>query len=398
VKSKVEPVIFVHPVLAGHENHDVDRKRLASLAVATGKAEAAASVAVLTSLNPAKRGKGESGASMRTGKEVAPLNEDNMLTRLREKVQILLDSAQTARCMDPGMTKSILILTNGKWQVPVFSAGKLITAGCYHEISVEDIDATFLGADGLLKKEILYFACRCPPCIRKAATGVFATKPTGRAAAAGKKQAPPCSWYRSEVRAESSGGKHSSKTLDGGVILVSLWTMMKDHMEKEHGGGFDAMEGNKAAVTSRIFTLGAGLMQTPGVQAALQDAADAQSTATTKQPSLTPADPPEPPHIVMRYPFDATADTQERNAAAIKMEDISTQKLAPGSMVSEPVFDLLRRYELQCALNMGTDPSEQILVIPPFDFQLIARRMLHFQKTTGTAIDYLPHGSLYPTF
>ena len=199
------------------------------------------------------------------------------------------------------------------------------------------------------------------------------------------------------MRAESSGGKHSSKTLDGGVILVSLWTMMKDHMEKEHGGGFDAMEGNKAAVTSRIFTLGAGLMQTPGVQAALQDAADAQSTATTKQPSLTPADPPEPPHIVMRYPFDATADTQERNAAAIKMEDISTQKLAPGSMVSEPVFDLLRRYELQCALNMGL-PSEQILVMPPFDFQLIARRMLHFQKTTGTAIDYLPHGSLYPTF
>lgn len=111
MKSKVEPVIFVHPVLAGHENHDVDRKRLASLAVATGKAEAAASVAVLTSLNPAKRGKGESGASMRTGKEVAPLNEDNMLTRLREKVQILLDSAQTARYMDPGMTKSILILS-----------------------------------------------------------------------------------------------------------------------------------------------------------------------------------------------------------------------------------------------------------------------------------------------
>eukprot|EP00966_Prymnesium_polylepis_P319564 7376014-Prymnesium_polylepis.1 len=81
-------------------------------------------------------------------------------------------------------------------------------------IRVEDIDASFLNKDGSLKQESLYLACNCPPCVRKAATGAFATKPTGKAAAAGKTQAPPCSWYRSEVRMESSSGKHSSTTRD----------------------------------------------------------------------------------------------------------------------------------------------------------------------------------------
>ena len=56
------------------------------------------------------------------------------------------------------------------------------------------------------------------------------------------------------------------------------------------------------------------------------------------------------------------------------MEDISSTKLAAGSMVSWRVFDLLRRYELQCSINSGLD-SKNVLVMPPYDFFLIYRHM-----------------------
>ena len=393
------PVIFVQPCLVGHQSRDVDRKRAASMAVTTDGPELKAAVATLAVARPKKHGKGMDGASIRSG-TVAQLSEDSRLVRLQERVQALVDKAQTAKYMDPCTGESCLILTNGKWQAPVVSNGKVVTAGFYPEICVQDIDASFLDSDGRLKDEVLYFVCRSPGCIHKAQAGAFVSKPTGRAAAAGKKMAAPCSWYRAEVRMESQSAHHKSTTRDGGIVLRTLSTMTKDHMDKEHGGGFDKIEGNKAAAISRVFSLGAALLQTPQAQAELQAAAAAaaQSAAPQQPPALTPADPPGPPPVVLRYPFDAPADAKERDAAAVRMEDISTKKLAPGSMVSSRVFDLLRRYELQCALNMGV-PSEQILLMPPFDFQLIERRMVNFQKTTGIVIDSSQReGSLFATF
>ena len=396
VISGQEPVVFAQPCLVGHEARDVDRKRAASLTVEADAATAQAAVTVLTAAHPAKRGKGPSARDS----TVVQLTEESRVVRLRERVQALVNKSKSAAYMDPHIGKSILILTDGKWVAPKRDKdNKIIAAGYYSEIQVESIDASFLDTDGNLEKEMLYFACRCPPCVHKAGAGAFARKPVGRAAAAGKEQAPPCSWYRSEVRMQSDGGHHSSKKRDGGIILVSLWAMVKDHMEKEHGGGFDLIEGNKAASTSQMFTLGSALLQTPAAQAELQAAAAAQSTAATQQPPpLTPADPPEPPPTVLRYPFDATADTDERKAAAIRMEDITTAKLAAGSMVSWRVFDLLRRYEEQCAISAGLS-SELVLVMPPYDSLLIDRRMATFEKNNNVVI-YLStrEGSTFPTF
>lgn len=391
------PVVFTHPCVPGSEGRDVDRlrKRSAAVLLEVDKAEAVAAASVLAAARPAQHGMGQS--STLGGKSVAQLNSDSRVVRLREKVMALVNSAQEARYMDPSTGKSILILTNGKWVPAVRSADGLqvITAGYYPEIKVEDIDSSFLDAAGFLKTEVLYFACRCPPCVRKAGTGAFSAKPTGRAAAAGKKQAPPCSWFRSEVRMMSSGGKHSSTTKDGGVVLVSLWTMLKAHMESEHGGGFDVIDGNKAASTAKIFSIGSALLQTPAAQASLQAAATALQSDAAVQPPLTPADPPEPPPVALRYPFDAPADAKERDVAEIPLVDISTAKLAPGSMVSWRVFDLLRRYELQCAINQGLS-SKQVLVMPPYDFLQIDRQIVLFEK--NNVVTDLSIYSQFPMF
>ena len=48
---------------------------------------------------------------------------------------------------------------------PVFYSDRktLITAGCFHEMKLESIDASILAADGTLVPETLFFACRCCP-------------------------------------------------------------------------------------------------------------------------------------------------------------------------------------------------------------------------------------------
>ena len=352
ILSKLEPVVFTHPCRPGSEGRDVDRKRTASLSLMTDQAEAMAAASVLAVAHPHAK----HGPSKGSGKAVAQLNEDDRVIRLRKKVSSLLEDAQEARFMDPSTGKSCLILTNGAWVPTKFSQdqSKVSVPGFYPEICVEDIDASYLEADGTLKKQMLFFACCSPPCTRKAATNAFVFKPRGRAAKAGKEAAAPCSWFRSEVKMESSSGHHSSKTKDGGIVLVSLWTMMRDHMNAEHGGGFDKIEGNKAAAMARVFSLGAALLQTPAAQASLQEAAAAQAQKTEQGSSpLTPADPPEPPPIVLRFPFDAPTDASERDVAEIRMVDITNAKLAAGSMVSCRVYDLMRRYEFQCALNAG---------------------------------------------
>ena len=49
------------------------------------------------------------------------------------------------------------------------------------------------------------------------------------------------------------------------------------------------------------------------------------------------------------------------------------------------MFDLLRLYELECAIKSGV-PSERILVMPPYDFFLIERRIKQFQNDNNTVI------------
>ena len=275
VISDQKPVVFAQPCLVGHESRDVDRKRAASIMLQTDQTEAAAAVGVISAARPAKQGKGSDGASMRSSKGCTLLGEDSKVMRLQEKVQALVDKAQAPAYMDPRTGNSILILTNGKWVSANRNADstKVITAGFYPEISVESIDNTFLEADGTLKKGLLFFSCISAACVCKAATGAFVSKPRGRAAAAGKKMAPPSSWYKSEVTMEGAGGHHTPKTKDGGVVLKSLWAMVKTHMLNEHGGGFDTVAENKATTTARLFTIGTGLLQTPGAQASLKAAA-----------------------------------------------------------------------------------------------------------------------------
>ena len=53
------------------------------------------------------------------------------------------------------------------------------------------------------------------------------------------------------------------------------------------------------------------------------------------------------------------------------MSDIATAK-KHGTPASLPVYDLLRRYELQCATNAGLD-SNSVLVMPPCDYVLLQK-------------------------
>ena len=82
----------------------------------------------------------------------------------------------------------------------------------------------------------------------------------------------------------------------------------------------------------------------------------------------------------------------------MRFEDITSAKLADGSMVSWRVFDLLRRYELQCAINVGIS-SEQVMVMPPYDYLQIDRQILLFQEKNEVVIDLSTQvGSTFPVF
>jgi hypothetical protein len=370
LKQRLEPVIFVHPVLDGHENRDVDRKRSAAI-LQPNAAELKAAVSVLSTARPAKHGKGMDGASKRSGKQVEQLQVDARVIRLAEAVKALVDKSKSAEYLDLRTGEPSFILTDGKWMRPVFSdcSGKrvLVTSGFYSEMSIESIDASFLTEDGTLVKEALWFACRCcPPVMPSQKSSVTAV----------------ATWQKWAVAMQSSNGKnHSAMTMSGGVCLKSFQSMVKYHMETKHGGG-TATTVAKWQQTAEHFALGAALLQTPEAQAGLQAARTARTQQTEQgPPPLTPADPPEPPPIMLCYPFDAPAGSKERDAVQIRMVDISTAKLAAGSKVSWRVYDLLRRYEFQCALNMGL-PSEQVLIMPPSDSQLILLRMVNFQETT----------------
>ena len=128
----LKPVVFAQPCLVGHESRDVDRKRAASLSVATDKAETEAAVTVLSNARPEKRGKGPCGKSVRSGKEVAQLQIDARVARLQEQLKLAVVKSKTAVYSHPQTRKPIFILTDGKWVRPVFfpDTGKLISAGC----------------------------------------------------------------------------------------------------------------------------------------------------------------------------------------------------------------------------------------------------------------------------
>jgi hypothetical protein len=373
----ITPVVFAQPCLSGRERIDGDRKRAASIAVTTDQAEVDAAVTMLSPVRPAKQGKGQTLVSVRSGKSPAQLDDAGKLERLRERVQVLIDKSQTTDYIDKATGKSSFILTDGKWTKPVLdSDGAIACAGFYRKIDVSNIDASFLSEDGALKKPVvntngslknraLQFACIHGPCLR-ATNGL--------------------PWHTSTVATDSNSksSHHSSYTKEGGVILRSFQSTVKAHAESPlHRSGVSSAPKQ----TTRFFTVGAALLQTPVAQAGLQAAAATQSDATAVHPpALTPADPPEPALIVLRYPFNAAPDAKERHVAQLKMVDISFSKLAADSFVSENVFDLLRRYELQCALNSGL-PSEQVLVMPPTDYLLIARRMNCFEKKNKLVID-----------
>ena len=132
--SEQKPVVFALPCLVGHEARDVDRKRAAAAVVMADEAELKAAVSVLCTARPAKHGKGVDGASVRSGKQVAQLQGDDRVTRLREQVQVLVDKSKSAEYLNRSTGEPIYILTDGKWAKPVFSSDRktLITAGCFH--------------------------------------------------------------------------------------------------------------------------------------------------------------------------------------------------------------------------------------------------------------------------
>jgi hypothetical protein len=380
----LKPVVFVQPCLAGHEGRDVDRKRSASLAVQCDAGTAQMAATLLSNARPTKVGK-------QVGKAVVQLDTDGRLDRLRTKVRELVEKSNTEPYVDPSLCKSIFILTDGIWNPPKFGVSDgvrvLKERGYFREISVESIDSSFLNEDGTLvrtlnkEKEMrgkLYFACICPPCICKA-------------------NGKPWPHYEVSMESMSTGsskGHHSSKTRDGGLVLRTFPAMVRKHMVQAHDGGF-----SDAKLSTATFLIGSALLQQPSAQKALQDFASAQAQSV-EQPvaALTPADPPEPPPIVLRYPFDAPIDAKEREVAQLRMVDITRVKLAAGSMVSEQVFDLLRRYELQCAIKSGLAP-EAVLVMPPYDFWLIDRRMQQCQKANSLVIDLSkPECSTFPIF
>jgi hypothetical protein len=77
------------------------------------------------------------------------------------------------------------------------------------------------------------------------------------------------------------------------------------------------------------------------------------------------------------------------------MEDISTEKLKPCSVVSWRVYDLLRRYELQCATNQGLE-SNSVFAASPYDFTLLERR---FNQLSGSeSDDFVACNSQWETF
>ena len=383
VIEKLEPVVFVNPCLSGHEGKDVDRKRAAGF-LETDAAEVKAAMNVLSTARPTKVGK-------QSGKQVVQLQVDERVARLRQQVQALVDKSKSAQYLNSRTGQPIFILTDGKWVRPVFSSDRktVVTAGFFSEMSVESIDGSFLDTDGTLIQETLWFACTCCPSLC----------PPLRRGAALSSQSTVATWQKWAVATESSKAKtHSSSTKAGGVVLKSFQSMVKYHMDTKHGGSLATVE-SKNEQFARACLLGSALLQTPGSQAALQEAVAAQrEQAAGAEPTLTPADPPEPPPIVLRYPFDAAADAKERDAVAIPLADITSSKLAAGSMVSWRVYDLLRRYELQCAINSGLS-SEQVALMPPYDFLQIDRQMVLFQNKNNVVIDLSTRvGSTFPVF
>ena len=373
-----KPVVFAQPCLAGHEGRDVDRKRKASMELSVEKAEVEAAVQQLSSARPAKHGMGQDGASLRSGKQVVQLDGDAKVARLCNQLKMAVDKSKTSAYLHPRDHKPIFILTDGVWVKPVFTAdrSKLLTPGFYREISVDAIDASFLNDDETLKRGALFFACRCcPPSVppKKAASltskAVVSTTPT---------------WQKNEVTVEASAGGHKSATKAGGIILRSFQSTVKYHHDKYHGGGSVSTQETQQK-QALFFQIGSALLQQPAAQQALQEAAAVQSKVEQPQ-TLTPADPPEPPPIVLRYPFDAPLNAKERDVANIRLADITTKKLGQGSQVSEHVFDLLRRYELQCALSAGVS-SKHVLIMAPYDFFLIERRMKGFEIKNDLVID-----------
>ena len=391
-----KPVIFVQPCLAGHEARDIDRKRAADMATITAtQGEVAAAATVLSAARPAKQGRGQDSASARSGKAPKQLDEDGRVARLREVLQSHIKKRDSPEHMSAELGKSFWMLTDGTWTKPVFSAdGKTMeSAGFYRELKISDVDASFLTADGKLVKAIvntdgslrtkaLQWACIHPACIR-ASNG----KPW------------PTATVTLESESSSASSHHSAMTKAGGVCLRSFQASVKPHMKDAHGdaGSLAVKQSAPAALqqTARYFAIGSALLQQPATQQALQEAAAAQSEV--EQPTtLTPADPPEPPPVALRYPFDAPADAKERDIAEIRLEDITTAKLADGSFVSWRVFDLLRRYELQCAINAGLS-SEQVMVMPPYDYLQINRQIELFQKKNDVVID-LSKPTTFPVF
>jgi hypothetical protein len=314
------------------------------------------------------------------------LGGDEKVARLREQLKIAVDKSQTIEYLHPRDRNPIYIFTDGVWVKPVFSKdrSKLITPGYYCEISIDAIDASFLNDDGALKRDTLFIACRCCPSSVPAKKASFSSIST------------TATWHKYEVAMEASTARHKSTTKVGGIILKSFQSTVKYHHDKHHGSGSMSAE-ERQKKQANFFAIGSAVLQQPVLQQALQEACAAQSKIE-QAPTLTPADPSEPPPIVLRYPFDAPSKAKERDVVEVRFEDITSAKLADGSMVSWRVFDLLRRYELQCAINVGLS-SEQVMVMPPYDYLQIDRQMLLFQEKNEVVIDLSTQvGSTFPVF
>ena len=307
----LKPVVFAQPCLAGHEGRDVDRKRTASMALQTDKAEAEAAATMLSNARPAKHGKGPDGASVRSGKAVMQLGGDAKLKRLRAQLKIAVDMSQTAKYLHPHDSKPIFILTDGVWAKSVFTAdrSKLVTPGFYREISLDAIDDSFLNDDGTLKRGTLHFACRCcPPSVppQKAAS---AKAPSKFKVAI----STTAVWQKSEVTMETTAGGHKSATKAGGIILKSFQATVKYHHDKFHSVRSISAE-ERQEKQARFFAIGAAMLQQPAMKEAMLQQVASQNEV--EQPStLTPADPPDQLPIVLRYPFNAPTNAKERDVA-----------------------------------------------------------------------------------
>jgi hypothetical protein len=382
----LKPVVFAQPCLAGHEGRDVDRKRKASMVLEVESAEVQAAAQALSNAHPARHGMGSSGA----GKAVVQLEADAKVVRLHALLQAQVEMSRTVKFLHKHDSKPIFILTDGVWTKPVFTEdrSKMVTAGSFRELKVTaSLAAACLNDDGTLKRGVLFWACRCcppqapHPKASSSSNAVVSTTPT---------------WQKSEVTMEASAGGHKSANKDGGINLKSFQSTVKYHHDKFHGGGSISAD-KRQKMQANFFAIGSAVLQQPAAQQALQEAAAVQSEVE-QTPTLTPADPPESAPIALRYPFDAPSDAKERDFAEVRLEDITTAKLADGAMVSWRVFDLLRRYELQCAINTGLS-SEQVMVMPPYDFLQIDRQVVLFQEKNDVVIDLSTRvGSTFPVF